>query len=111
MSFRLSANSFGPFSCFPVLFPGAFRSARLASGRHEMRPGELSGSAGLRGADWRTPQKEHPMNEKTELINRRIELAQADPPALFVLSEDAKAEDLDAALRIIFSLRSQDPEK
>ena len=44
------------------------------------------------------------MNEKTKLVNRRIELAQADPPALFVLSQDAKAEDLDAALRIISCL-------
>lgn len=51
------------------------------------------------------------MNEKTKLIHRLIDCAQADPPALFVLSEDAKAEDLDTALRIISSLRSQDPEK
>ena len=41
------------------------------------------------------------LNEKTALVRRRIELAQADPPALFVLSEDAKAEDLDEALRIL----------
>lgn len=51
------------------------------------------------------------LNDKTALVRRRIELAQADHPALFVLSEDAKAEDLDTALRIISSLRSQDPEK
>lgn len=44
------------------------------------------------------------MNEKTRLIDRLIDYAQADPPALFVLSEDAKAEDLDEALRIISSL-------
>lgn len=45
------------------------------------------------------------MNEKTRLIDRLIDYAQADPPALFVLSEDANAEDLDEALRIISSLR------
>lgn len=51
------------------------------------------------------------LNDKTALVRRRIELAQADPPALFVLSEDAKAEDLDEALRIISSLPSCHPER
>lgn len=45
------------------------------------------------------------LNDKTALVRRRIELAQADPPALFVLAPGAAAEDLDAALRIISSLR------
>lgn len=44
-------------------------------------------------------------NEKTALIHRLLDYAEADPPALFVLSEDANAEDLDTALRIISSLR------
>ncbi len=43
-------------------------------------------------------------NEKTALIHRLLDYAEADPPALFVLSEDANAEDLDTALRIISSL-------
>jgi len=51
------------------------------------------------------------MNEKTKLIDRLIDCAQADPPALFVLAEDAKAEDLDTALRIISSLPSCHPER
>lgn len=38
------------------------------------------------------------------LIDRLIDLAEAERPALFVLSEDAKAEDLDEALRIISAL-------
>lgn len=50
-------------------------------------------------------------NEKTALIHRLLDYAEADPPALFVLSEDANAEDLDTALRIISSIRSVDPEK
>ncbi len=44
-------------------------------------------------------------NENTALIHRLLDYAEADPPALFVLSEDANAEDLDTALRIISSLR------
>ena len=50
-------------------------------------------------------------SEKSALIHRLLDYAEADPPALFVLSEDANAEDLDEALRIISSIRSGDPEK
>ncbi len=42
-----------------------------------------------------------------DLIRRLVELASADRPALFVLSENAKAEDLDEALRIISALEQE----
>lgn len=44
------------------------------------------------------------MNEKTELINRLLDYAEADPPMLFSLTPDASLADLDAAARIISSL-------
>ncbi len=50
------------------------------------------------------------MNEKTRLIDRLIDYAQADPPALFSVTEDATAADLDDAIRIISSLREEERE-
>ena len=44
-------------------------------------------------------------NEKTALIHRLLDYAEADPPMLFSLTEDASAADLDEAARIISSLR------
>lgn len=46
-----------------------------------------------------------------DLIRRIIELAEAEPPALFSVTDDAKAEDLDEALRIIAALRADPPQK
>ncbi len=43
------------------------------------------------------------------LIRRLIELAEADRPALFALTDDAKAEDLDEALRIIAAAEKESP--
>jgi len=44
------------------------------------------------------------MNERTRFIHRLIDYAEADPPALFSVTEDATAADLDEAIRIISSL-------
>jgi len=46
------------------------------------------------------------LNEKTALIHRLIDYAEADPPALFSVTEDATAADLDEAIRIISAERS-----
>ena len=45
-------------------------------------------------------------NERSEMINRLLDYAEADPPALFSVTEDATVADLDEAIRIISSLRS-----
>lgn len=45
-------------------------------------------------------------NERSEMINRLIDYAEADPPALFSVTEDATAADLDEAIRIISAERS-----
>lgn len=49
------------------------------------------------------------MKRDPELIRRLIELAEADRPALFVLTDGAKAEDLDEALRIIAGTEKESP--
>lgn len=45
------------------------------------------------------------------LIDRLLALAEAEQPALFVLSDGAVAEDLDEALRLVASLPSEEEEK
>lgn len=47
------------------------------------------------------------MNEKTALIQRLLDYAEADRPVLFVLTDDAAPEDLDEALRLIASLPAE----
>lgn len=98
MSFRLSANSFRPFSRFSGSFPGAFRSARLASGRHEMRLGELSGSrqeprvlrlvrmAGILGRAhfWILPGRMRIADFRAALFERQFDEPIAKPPLTFL---------------------------
>lgn len=45
------------------------------------------------------------------LIDRLLDLAESDPPALFVLTDDATPEDLDEALRLVASLPAGEEEK
>lgn len=49
------------------------------------------------------------MRKSPELIRRLIELAEADRPAVFILNDGAKAENLDEALRIIAGTEKESP--